>query len=126
MVYTFASDPGVQSLFLTLICLGFFSWHLVLAPVRCHQTQALQSILLACLVGVALSELPSTIQQEKGVAPNETRVTFTSDIVGQRMQTAFGVVLPGLAVAWAFAIEWVLEKSGGCRKALRDVLRRRK
>ena len=68
MVYTFASsDPGVQSLILTLLCVGFFAWHLLTAPLRSQQSQTLQSMLLACLVGVALSELPFTIQLEKGV-----------------------------------------------------------
>lgn len=129
MVYTFASsDPGVQSLFLTLLCVGFFAWHLLTAPLRSQQSQTLQSMmLLACLVGVALSELPFTIQLEKGVAPNETHVTFTSDTAGRRMQTAFRVVLPGIAVAWAHATDWVLYRAGGYRAVFRQgVLRWRR
>jgi hypothetical protein len=128
MVYTFASsDPGVQSLVLTVTCASFFAWHQAVVPLRSQQSQTLQTVLQFCLVGVALSELPFTIELEKGVAPVAARATFRSDDLGHRMQTAFRVVVPALAVAWTYFAEWAFgrtTKAEGCGVQLRQVLHR--
>jgi hypothetical protein len=126
LIYTFASsDPGVQSLLLTLTCTAFLAVHLLMLPLRSQQSQTLQSMLLFCLVGVAMSELPFTIQLEKGVASSQAGVKFSSDTVGRWMQVAFRVVLPVMAVVSTYVVEWVFGQRVGsleCGYRLRQAL----
>jgi hypothetical protein len=116
MVYTFmSSEPGVQSLVLSTLCMFFGFWHLSMTPLRNLQSQTLQTVLLFCLAGLALSELPFTIQLEKGTAsvPGSTRASFASDALSRRMQIALGVVVPALAGLWAFTWEMTAKRVGG-------------
>lgn len=125
MAFTFgSSSPGSQSLFLTLLCVTFLACHLVVVPLRSQQSQTLQTVLLFCLVGLALSELPFAVQLEKGTPPNVAGVVFASDTVAQLMHSVFGVGVPALAVAWAYVGELVCGGPGGCRRLARLVPRR--
>lgn len=113
MVYTFmSSQPGVQSLILTMLCMLFGFWHLAMSPLRNPQSQTLQTVLLFCLAGVALSELPFSIQLEKGTAPGFSGASFASDTLSRRIQTTLRVVVPALAGLWAFTWELVEKKAG--------------
>ncbi len=113
MVYTFmSSQPGVQSIILTLLCVLYGFWHLAMRPLRNPQSQTLQTVLLFCLAGVALSELPFTIQLEKGTSPGSTGASFASDALSRRIQTALRVVVPTLAGLWAFTWDLVAKQAG--------------
>lgn len=119
MVYTFmSSQPGVQSLVLTLLCVFFGFWHLIMSPLRNPQSQTLQTVLLFCLAGVALSELPFAVQLEKGTSPGSA---VASDAFSQRIQTTLRVVVPALAGVWAFTWDPVAKRAGHVRVHLARV-----
>ncbi len=112
-MFTFASShPGVQSLVLTLLCVLYTVVHCLASPLRRKQAQALQTVLLVCLVVVALSGTPFAEALEKAALsnPSGSSITTESDRMAVVMQTAFGVLVPLVAVVVAHAGPWILKR----------------
>ncbi len=112
MVFTVGStQPGVQALVLTLLCLAFLLLHVFVAPMRSAGANSLQSALLVCLTALALSGTPFADAAERAVpvpggasgSGSSGSGTSASDAMALGMQTAFGLVLPVGAVVWAVA-----------------------
>jgi hypothetical protein len=94
LVFTFgSSQPGTQSLVLTLLCFLFVVAHCILKPMWNTAAQTLQTILLSSLTLVALSCTVTAL----GTGTTDPG----SSTVAQRMQVACGVVVPLAAFAWA-------------------------
>lgn len=87
--------PGV-------LTVGYLVLHLMVVPMRDPLSQGLQSTLLSCLVGVAVSGAPFAITLETA-APSPTGSPSTPvDGVARQLQTVCGIVAPALATVWAF------------------------
>jgi hypothetical protein len=86
-VFTFASaHPGTQYLVLVLLTVGYLALHLRLAPMQDSRAQGLQSALLSCLVGVALSGAPFAIALEDAT-PSPTGLPNTqTDAAARQLQ----------------------------------------
>jgi glucose uptake protein GlcU len=99
LVFTLGTaHPGLQSLLLTLLCLGFTVLHCNLAPLRDEQSNHLQTILMVCLTALALCSCPAADAIERS-SPSDAQTV--SDGFSRVGQTLFGVVVPVMAVAWA-------------------------
>ena len=95
-----SSQPGVQAIVLTLLCLGYTVLHVVVAPMRSAQSNALQTALLVCLTTVALSGTPLGDALERAASMNDA--STSSDSLATRLQLWFGVVAPACAVVVAY------------------------
>jgi hypothetical protein len=123
LVYTFgASQPGVQAITLTLLCMAFLVTHVAVRPSRSPVAQALQTLLLFCLAAVAVCGTPFADELEKAV---QTAASSPSDAVVPVVQSVFGVGLPlaGLAVAVGGPHALALARAGrqlwrACRRRL--------
>ena len=100
VVYAFgSSQPGVQSLILTLLCLMYTVLHCVLAPLRNPEANTMQTWLLVCLTVVALSGTPAADSAQRAVASVDSTA---SDSLASQLQLLFGIAIPVVVIAWAF------------------------
>jgi hypothetical protein len=137
LVFTFGSSkPTSQAVTLTLLCLLYSLLHLRWIPMRSAPAQTLQALLLLSLTVVAISGVPSVgglgppvpnagSVRVVGAHDGEARgtgfeahtdpaadVTASPQALVQGLRTAFGVVVPALAVTWAYlgrsVVRWAL------------------
>jgi uncharacterized oligopeptide transporter (OPT) family protein len=67
LVFTFGSShPGAQVLAITLASTFFAMAHEAAAPLASRDAQRLQTVLLICLVGVALAAAPRAVLLQVG------------------------------------------------------------
>ncbi len=102
LVFTLATSyPEVQAAVLTLQCSLFMVVHLLVQPMAHPESNNLQTALLACLTGLALSGTPLAASLGGVTAMEGERARASASLV-QGMQTAFGIVVPILAVVLAY------------------------
>ncbi len=100
LAFTFGtSQPQLQWMLSTLLSLLFLSVHSAASPMADPRTQSLQSVLMFCLVVVAVSG--SHTAYSRGATTSSLSDTPTSTGTGRLLGQVFGVVVPALALAWA-------------------------
>jgi hypothetical protein len=106
---TFASNaPVVRTVVATVVCALSLCAHVWVRPMRYHATQLLQTVLLFCLLVVALVYVPPAVEAELaapdgvvGSAGDRGVNARWSDAVTQDMHLVFGLVVPAVAIAVA-------------------------
>ncbi len=88
---------------------------ILLAPPPCPhpstaQSQTLQTVLLFCLAALALSSTPfaDTLEAALASPSGAPSLSTPSSTLAARLRLAFGVAVPGAAVAWAFIGERIM------------------
>jgi hypothetical protein len=95
LVYTFgASHQGSQGLVLPTLCILFCVMHTTVRPMRCAESQSLQTTLLVCL----------SVRAVVGALQEGVLLAGGTDVppVARPLVVAFGVVLPVAASVWAY------------------------
>jgi hypothetical protein len=86
-VFTFASSrPAEQYLVLTLLTAGYLVLHLRMTPMQDGRAQGLQSVLLSCLAGVALSGAPFAITLEAATPSPQGSLVVPGAAVARQLQ----------------------------------------
>ncbi len=110
LVFTFApaSAPAAQSVVLTLLCVVFLVAHMIASPFVDKHSQALQSVLLCCLVAVSLSSVPGAVSVETVCSGAGDSSNTPVHQVSQALQVWAGVVVPvcALVVSYAHKAMW--------------------
>ncbi len=83
-----ASQPGVQAVVMTALCMLFGNMHAIVAPMREPAAQTLQSVLLLCLGIVALCANPFASALEGAAASSGPTEDSPSGVLATRC--AFG------------------------------------
>ena len=98
VAFTFgAAHPTIQSLCLTTLCVSWVVLHTVVSPLRNPYANSLQTALLYCLALVSLNATPFADAASMSTSLPSAVVTFT-----RAVKTVGGLVLPAVAVVWAF------------------------
>ena len=99
-------QPGVQAMLQTGLCICFGFVHLVVRPLRTREVHTLQVTLQLCLAMMAVSGTPFAEATERAVAEASSSVgggvKWASDVFAGVLGEVFGVVVPLVALAWAF------------------------
>ena len=99
-------QPGVQAMLQTGLCICFGFVHLVVRPLRTREVHTLQVTLQLCLAMMAVSGTPFAEATERAVAEASSSVgggvRWASDVFAGVLGEVFGVVVPLVALAWAF------------------------
>lgn len=119
MVSTFVStQPGVQSLLLSLLTLTFALLHLAAAPLRNRQSHLLQACLCLCLAVVALggapfadalarsADTPGTAASRPVALGPGAQAWDAADTFARALFTACGTVVPLVALGLAYVGPW--------------------
>jgi hypothetical protein len=86
-VFTFASSrPAEQCLLLIALTVGYLVLHLRMTPMQDGRAQGLQSVLLSCLVGVALSGAPFAITLEAATPSPQGSLAVPGAAVARQLQ----------------------------------------
>jgi hypothetical protein len=88
-------------------------------PCGALQAQGLQTVLLLCLATLALCSTPFADTLEAAFASPTGAPQTPAATLADRLQVAFGVVVPGLAILWAYVGKWVVARLRPCRDRLR-------
>ena len=101
VVFAFmASVPGVQSMVLTLLCVCFLALHLTYRPMRDAGAQRLQTVLLFCLTGVALSGLPMAVVRQQAAAASQLGFRGALDLLTLWLYAFCAYLVPISATLW--------------------------
>ncbi len=111
LVYSFASSqPSLQALLTTLLCLSYAALHVGQAPMGSPPAQALQTCLLLCLGVLAVTSTPTADLLQAGgpVLGAALSPDLAPGPLLHALQSLCGLWVPGAAVAWAFLGPWAL------------------
>ncbi len=98
--YTFlASTPGVQSIVSTMLCVTYLAVQMAAQPLRHPSAQRQQTLLLYCLVAVALSGVPTAVvREEAGNSSSRNGMRAALSTLVHWLHTVGGLMGPAAAV----------------------------
>ncbi len=113
LVTTFLTTaPGVRAVLLTLLTGGFVVLHLAARPHRSVAARHLQTVLLLCLLVVAVGGASTASASEMAVS---TSGGFPSQSLGAGLHVVFGSVVPAMALVGSLVLPTVAWASP-CRR----------
>ena len=118
IVFTFwSSDPGAQTMVLTLLCLAYSALHLSVKPLHVAEAHTLQATLLLCLTGVSIASTPYA----DALTNEAARSTAHVSTLAEGLLTVFGLAIPVAALVWAYtgtkSLRCACVTRSSCRRA---------